>query len=101
MGDQQSETSPSLSADKLLKLLDGADRLNSTLSLDALLKHILEIGGDLTLSEAGSVILHDSERDDLYFAAATGPSSDALPDIRIPVGKGKAGMVFATGEKIV
>ena len=86
---------------QLLALLDAADQLNSTLSLDEVLRHILTIGGDLTASEAGSVILHDTEHNDLYFAAATGPSANTLPDIRIPVGKGKAGMVFATGESLV
>jgi adenylate cyclase len=92
---------PTLGADKLQILLDAADRLISTLSLDAVLAHILDIGGELTNSEAGSVILYDTEQENLYFAAATGPTADEVKSIRIPVGKGKAGMVFETGQSIV
>src|SRR5262245_19605963 len=95
------ETRPNLAPRKLHALLDAADRLTSTLSLSDVLTHILRIGGELTDSEAGSVILHDTEQNDLYFAAATGPSAHEVATIRIPIGKGKAGMVFETGEPIV
>jgi adenylate cyclase len=91
----------SLPASKLQLLLDSADRLTSNLSLNSVLADILSMGEELTGSQAGSVILHDPEQDNLYFAAATGPSADEVRTIRIPVGKGKAGMVFETGEPIV
>jgi adenylate cyclase len=86
---------------KLQALLDSADKLASTLSLDSVLANILAIGGELTGSTAGSVILRDPQQNDLYFAAATGPAADEVRAIRIPIGKGKAGMVFETGEPIV
>jgi adenylate cyclase len=86
---------------KLRTLLEAAEQLTSTLSRDDLLAHILAIGGELTSSQAGSVILHDPDQNDLYFAAATGPSADQVRTLRIPIGKGKAGMVFETGEPLV
>ncbi len=92
---------PTLPPAKLQALLDAADQLTSTLSLQDVLSHILATGGELTGSQAGSVILHDAEQNDLYFAAATGPSAQEVATIRIPIGKGKAGMVFETGEPIV
>jgi GAF domain-containing protein len=90
-----------LDAQKLRALLEAAERLTSTLSRDDVLNHILTIGGELTASQAGSVILHDPDQNNLYFAAATGPSANEVRALRIPIGKGKAGMVFETGEPLV
>jgi adenylate cyclase len=92
---------PELDVGKLKALLDAVDRLTSALSLDEVLSHILAIGQELTGSQAGSVILHDPGRDELYFAAAAGPAAGEVKDLRIPVGKGKAGMVFARRLSLV
>ena len=89
-----------LGREDLLALLEGADSLNQTIGLPEVLQRILRLAQGLTGSTAGSVILHDARRNDLYFAAATGPVESALPDIRIPVGQGYAGKVFATQEPI-
>lgn len=86
---------------KLRLLLDSANDLASTLTLSEVLDHILRIGGELTDSEAGSLILHDPTRDDLYFAAATGPAAAQVRMLRIPRDKGKAGSVFATGRPLI
>lgn len=85
----------------LLALLDTAAQLNTVDTLDEVLTNILVLAGSLSKSAAGSVILHDEERNDLYFAAATGPASATLQGIRIPVGKGKAGQVFSSGIPLV
>src|SRR4029079_14769092 len=55
------ESQPNLAPQKLHALLDAADSLTATLSVSEVLTHILRIGGDLTGSEAGSVILHATE----------------------------------------
>lgn len=94
-------TESALEKDDLLALLDTASQLNSMETLEEVLTNILKLAGSLSSSSAGSVILHDIERNDLYFAAATGPASEKLPGIRIPVDKGKAGEVFSTGIPIV
>ncbi len=90
-----------IDSQKLRRLLDSANDLASTLTLSEVLDHILRIGGELTESEAGSIILHDPVRDDLYFAAATGPASAQVRTLRIPRDKGKAGSVFATGQPLI
>lgn len=97
--DQESQSH--LEAPQLLALLNAVDRLTSTQSLDEVLEHILAIGQELTASQAGSVILHDTKRDDLYFAAATGPTAAEAKKIRIPAGKGKAGTVFSSRLSLV
>jgi class 3 adenylate cyclase len=85
---------------ELLALLEGADSLNQTIGLPEVLERILRLAQKLTGAVAGSVILHDARKNDLYFAAATGPVETTLPSIRIPVGKGYAGRVFANGKPI-
>jgi len=90
-----------IGSQKLQLLLDSANDLASTLTLSEVLDHILRIGCELTESEAGSVILHDPVRDDLYFAAATGPAAAQVRSLRIPRDMGKAGSVFATGKPLI
>ncbi len=87
----------------LVALLDAANQLNSFETLDRTLHQILSVAARLTAVQAGSVILHDEARNDLYFAAATGPVADKLRTVRIPVGKdkSKAGEVFETRRPIV
>ncbi len=94
-------TESSLREPDLLALLDTAAQLNTVETLDEVLTNILELAGALSRSAAGSVILYDEERNDLFFAAATGPASETLHGIRIPVNKGKAGQVFSSGVAIV
>ncbi|MGQ0701702.1 MAG: GAF domain-containing protein [Gemmatimonadales bacterium] len=96
-------TSPtsSLSKRELLALLDTANELTATDTLQQALVNILNLAGGLLQASAGSVILHDQQRNDLYFAAATGPVADTLRDRHIPIEKTKAGQVFATGAPII
>ncbi|HEX2723649.1 MAG TPA: GAF domain-containing protein [Gemmatimonadaceae bacterium] len=90
-----------LDKEDLQALLDTAGELNSMETLNEVLTNILKLAGSLCNSRAGSVILHDQERNDLYFAAATGPASEKLAGIRIPLGKGKASEVFLTRIPLV
>src|SRR5688500_16862979 len=100
-GGQREMNESALRGADLLALLDTAAQLNTVDTLDEVLTNILMLAGSLSRSAAGSVILHDEERNDLYFAAATGPASETLRGIRIPVGKGKAGQVFSSGIPLV
>lgn len=91
----------SLNKDDLLALLDTANQLNSVDTLQDALTHILTLAGNLSGSQAGSVLLHDQARNDLYFAAATGPVSNQVANVRVPIGKGKAGQVFTSGKPLI
>lgn len=91
----------SLDKADLLALLETANQLNTVDTLQDALTHILTLAGNLSSSQAGSVLLYDQARNDLYFAAATGPVSDQVANVRVPVGKGKAGQVFASGKPLV
>jgi class 3 adenylate cyclase len=85
---------------ELLALLEGADTLNETIGLPEVLHRILLLAQELTGAVAGSVILHDARKNDLYFAAATGPAETTLPSVRFAAGHGYAGKVFASGKPI-
>jgi adenylate cyclase len=85
----------------LVALLEAANTLNTMETLEQALDDILRLSCELSRSEASSVILYSPQRDDLYFAAATGRVENKLADIRIPRGKGVAGAVFDSGQPIV
>jgi class 3 adenylate cyclase len=90
-----------LDREALPSLLEAADLLSRPNSLERVLDQILALAGPLLRAEAGSVILFDSERKDLYFAAASGPKRDEVMALRLPPGAGKAGAVFQSGEPLL
>jgi class 3 adenylate cyclase len=99
---------PILSATDLLALVEMGRELAAELDLDVLLPRILARACDLTDSPDGSVILHDPERGDLYFAAATGRDAATLLEQwgtdrqqGVPIDGSKAGQVFTTGQSMV
>jgi adenylate cyclase len=98
---------PALDAADLLALVDMGRELAAVLDLRALLPRILSRACELTDSPDGSVILYDTERRDLYFAAAAGRDASALLDRwgarrtqGIPVDGSKAGQVFSSGHSL-
>jgi class 3 adenylate cyclase len=101
MHDLPADGKPQLDASKLQALLDGVDQLTSSLALDDVLRHLLAIGQKLTLSQAGSVILYDAKQNDLYFAAATGPTAESVKQLRIPASGSKAATVFTSRLSLV
>ncbi len=62
--------------------------------MDALMDHFQ--------AQAGSIYMHDSEQDELYFAAARGPKAQELLDLDITIkpGQGIAGSCFLHNEVI-
>jgi class 3 adenylate cyclase len=103
-----SSNESTLSAADLLALADMGRDLAAELDLRVLLPRILTRACDLTDSPDGSVILHDPERNDLYFASVTGRDANTLldqwgpgRDQGIPIEGSKAGQVFTTGRSMV
>ena len=81
-----------------LSLLFEATRLlNSTLDLSELLELILKIARQEVKADRGSVFLVDNKRKELWSIVAFGLDHQ---EIRIPWGKGIAGRIAETGEKI-
>ncbi|MCH5374149.1 MAG: GAF domain-containing protein, partial [Planctomycetes bacterium] len=115
-------SSPLLKPDDMLALIECGRELNAQLTLDVLLRNILNKAAQLTDSPDTSIMLRHDDRDSLYFAAATGEKAEwvlttfgkhSAKDIPIykteadrrgdegdPYGS-KAGRVFATCQSMI
>jgi sigma-B regulation protein RsbU (phosphoserine phosphatase) len=80
---------------KLQRLIEAAEVVNSTLELDKLLTVILEIALRIVEGDRGTLYLIDEQKQELWSKILKG---DALVEIRLPLGKGIAGYVGATGD---
>jgi diguanylate cyclase (GGDEF)-like protein len=75
--------------------------LTSSLQLDQVLRTIMEKITEVLRPDTWSLLLMDTNKNELYFQIATGKGSDALRDVRIKVGQGLAGWVAESGEAVV
>ncbi len=83
---------------KLSALIHISNQVSDTLSLNELLQRIVPITTEVTLSERGTLFLHDAERRELFSKVMSG---DLVEEIRIADNVGIAGTVFTTGEAII
>ena len=75
--------------------------LTSSLQLDQVLRTIMEKINEVLHPDTWSLLLMDTEKQELYFEIATGEGAEALKDVRIKIGQGIAGWVAQTGEVVV
>lgn len=87
--------------ERLEHLMEVTKFVNSTLNLETLLDRMLEIFTDVLNAEAGSILLLDEEKDELFFAAATGEKKDSIKNIRVPIGEGVAGWVAREDKPVL
>lgn len=87
---------------RIVDALYRAHRLVSAITdLDVLLERILEESKEVAQAEACSLLLYDTEKDELYFRIALGESGDLQTlkrEIRLKLGQGIAGTAAATRE---
>jgi len=76
-------------------------RINTSIDLNETLSLIMSGAKQLMKSEASSLMLIDHETKELFFNVATGEKGDILKETRIPLNKGIAGIVAATGESLI
>lgn len=81
----------------LIFLLKMGILLNSTLSQKFIRKKAMETITELLEAEAGSLLLLDEEREELYFEIALGEKGDMVKEIRLKLGEGIAGWVAKYG----
>ncbi len=82
---------------RLERIIDASKMINSTLDLDNLLKIILDIAMKIVDADSGTVYLIDSKRGELWSKVLE--ASEPIT-IRLPLGKGIAGYVAATGDTL-
>jgi len=75
--------------------------LTSTLDTGSILDIIMEKTNELVKAEAGSVLLLDEEKNELYFELAEGEKKHDIKRFRLKVGEGIAGWVALHGEPII
>ncbi|WP_423789820.1 SpoIIE family protein phosphatase [Leptospira perolatii] len=67
--------------------------INSSLDLSQLLEAIMLSSKSVFRAEACSVLLLDESKENLYFHTVLGEKSEAVTKMKVPIGKGIAGMV--------
>jgi sigma-B regulation protein RsbU (phosphoserine phosphatase) len=83
--------------EKMRNLVEATKVLNSTFELDRLLDIILDIALKIIHADRGTIYLIDPEKHELWSKVLKGLER---AEIRLPVGKGLAGHVAATGEVV-
>jgi sigma-B regulation protein RsbU (phosphoserine phosphatase) len=84
-----------------VKLNSISDKINSRLALADLLRSIMDTAKDVLNSEGASLLLYDSNAEDLIFNIVIGEKGDIIQGERIPEGRGIAGTVAKTGEPLI
>ncbi len=88
-------------ARQLTTLNEVTRQLTSTLDLEPLLSIILASATELLNCEAGSLLLVDSQTDELVFRMVTGPAKGTLTGKRLPPGAGVVGKAVKTRQPII
>ncbi|TGK19966.1 GAF domain-containing protein [Leptospira fluminis] len=76
-------------------------RINSTDDLEELLGIIIETTKDVLNTEGCSLLLYDKEEDCLVFQVAKGDKGESLTELKVPRGKGIAGIVLSDLEPVI
>ncbi|MFA6959073.1 MAG: GAF domain-containing SpoIIE family protein phosphatase [Thermoanaerobaculia bacterium] len=84
--------------DRLRTLVEASKLINSSIESDKLFDSILEVARRELDVERGTLYFLDRERGEIWSKIASGL---AATEIRLPVGKGLAGVVAETGEAII
>ena len=99
--DMKNETEERIPLDDLLVFHQLARSLTSSFDLDAILRTILEHMERFIQAELWTLLMLDEERNELYYAIASGGGQEALRDLRVKVGEGVAGWVVKHGETLI
>lgn len=84
-----------------LRAAVAAGVVGSEESFRALLSAIVEVARSIFGAKASSILLLDTETDELVFEAVVGEGEDTLLGTRFPAGKGISGWVLATRTPLV
>lgn len=84
----------------LERLIEAAKSLNSSLDLNELLDILIDIALGIVDGDRGTVYILDEFKRELWTRVAKGLDGTGRVTIRVPLGKGIAGYVAATGDTI-
>jgi signal transduction histidine kinase len=86
---------------RMQRLIELSETLNSTLDHHRLLRNIIEAARELTGSEAASIMLADTQSDELRFEATTNIEAAQMEGLVIPVEGSLAGWVFTNRQPLL
>lgn len=86
---------------KLYETLEVSRILSSSLTLEIVLGTLMEKAKELLDAEASSLMLVETEKQELYFHTVRGDKSDAVKKIRLKLGEGIAGWVALEGKPVL
>jgi signal transduction histidine kinase len=75
--------------------------LNSTLSLEPLLRIIIQSATELSHTEACSIMLLDKRTGELHFAHSIGEGAEGLRDVTVPLTNSIAGWIVRKGKPLL
>ena len=82
--------------DRLKRIVEASKLINSTIEADALFTSILAVATKELGVERGTLYFVDEARHEIWSKVA-----DGTVEIRLPIGKGLAGIVAANGEEVI
>jgi len=87
---------------KQLEILqEVADTISSSLELDEVLNHIVDIASDITGADSCLIYLYDSEKEELVLRASKKPHPKILGKIKLKLGEGITGWVAREKKPVV
>ncbi len=77
-----------------------AASIGAPVSQATALEYVVETASELLGAQAAALFLVDEEREELVFVVALGSKAEEVKQFRIPIGRGIAGYVAASGQPI-
>jgi HD-GYP domain-containing protein (c-di-GMP phosphodiesterase class II) len=85
-----------------LQVMQEVQRVSSgNFSVTEMLELFMDVTLRTTGTDAGSIMILDSETQELTFDVVRGPKSEGLKDLRVKLGEGIAGWVAKTGQSVL
>lgn len=94
-------TSFNFQAEHLRQLLDFSAIVNSSLEIEEIRKKTIDYSIKILDCQAGSLLLYDEYKNELYFDVAIGEKADKIKTIRLKLGEGIAGWVAQNRKPLV
>ena len=86
--------------ERLKTIVEASKLINSSIEADSLFTSILSVATKELEAERGTLYFVDEQRQEIWSKVADGLSG-ASREIRLPIGKGLAGTVAASGEEVI
>ncbi len=95
------KSAPPSRIEQLERLIEVSRNLSALLDLEPLLQTIVAEAAELTHSQEASILLHNEEKQHLYFVAAPWHKRERMREVQVPLKGSIAGQVYQLGEPVL